>query len=104
MFVSPTLPASMIWHCPIGGGIRQYVIDLCTPSDNNLQLVSTVVPKDENNYLLGKEWKGNDEQVYMTFYEMVNAHWEDHLKELDIKHVEQGSMVSYGIWPSIFSS
>ena len=104
MFVSPTLPANMIWHCPIGGGICQYVIDLCTPSDDNLQLISTAVPKDENNYLLGKEWKSNDERLYMTFYEMVNAHWEDHLKELDIKHVKQGNAVSHSVKPSIFLS
>jgi hypothetical protein len=93
MFVSPILPANMIWHCPIGGGTCQYVIDLCTPSDDNLQLIGTVVPIDEVNYLLGKEWKSNDEQLYMIFYEMVNAHWEDHLKELDIKHVKQGNVV-----------
>ena len=90
----------MIWHCPIGGGTCQYAIDLCTPSDDNLQLISTVVPKDENNYLLGKAWKSDDEQVYMIFYEMVNSHWEDHLKELDIKHVKQGNAVSYSVKPS----
>ena len=44
-----------------------------------------------------KEWKSNDEQLYTIFYEMVNAHWEDHLKELDIKHVKQGNTVSYGL-------
>jgi hypothetical protein len=92
----------MIWHCPIGGGTCQYVIDLCTPSDENLQLIRTVVLKDETDFLLGKEWKGNDEQVYMIFYELVNAHWEDHLKELDIKHVKHGNAVSYSVKPPIF--
>ncbi len=74
MFVLPILPMNMIWYYPIGGGTCQYIIDLYTPSDNNLQLINTVVPMDRNNYLLGKEWKSNDEQVYMIFYEMVNAH------------------------------
>jgi hypothetical protein len=43
---------------------------------------------------LERNWKSNDEQVYMVFCEMVNAHWEDHLKELDIKYVRQGDTVS----------
>ena len=102
MFVSPTLPANLIWHCPVGGGTCQYVIDLCTPSDDNLQLISTVVPMDENNFLLGKEWKSNDQQVYTIFYEMVNVHWEDHLKELDVRYVKQGNAVSYSVKPYFF--
>lgn len=102
MFVPPALPANMIWNCPIGRGTCQYIIDLCTPSDENLQLIGTVVLKDESDFLLRKEWKSDDEQVYMIFYDLVNAHWEDHLKELDIKHVKQGNAVSYSIKPSIF--
>ena len=45
-----------------------------------------------------KQWKSNDEQVCMIFHEMVNAHWEDHLKELDIKHVDKGDTVSNYFW------
>jgi hypothetical protein len=88
------LPSDLIWHCPVGGGACLYVIDLCTPSDNNLKLISTDISSDDRIYLLEKGWKSNDEQLYMMFYEMVDAHWEDHLKELDIKHVKQGNTVS----------
>jgi hypothetical protein len=94
MFVSPTLPANLIWHCPIGGGTCLHTINLYHPSDDNIKLINTVVPQDDIIYFIEKKWKSNDEQVYMVFYEMVNAHWEDHLKDLDIKHVKQGNAVS----------
>jgi hypothetical protein len=94
MFISPTLPTDLIWHCPIEGSTCLYVIDLCTPSDENLKRVSTVIPSGDRISFLKKEWKCNDEQLYTIFYEMVNAHWEDHLKELDIRHVKQGNVVS----------
>ena len=94
MFVSPILPANMVWHCPIGGGTCLYVIDLCGPSEDNIRLISTVVSPDDIGHFLQRGWKSSDEEVYTIFYEMVNAHWEDHLKELDIKHVKQGNAVS----------
>jgi hypothetical protein len=93
MFLSPLLPTDLIWHCPIGGCI--YVIDLCTPSDDNLKHVSTSISSGDRISFLRKEWKGNDEALYTFFYEMVNGHWEDHLKGMDIKHVKQGNTVSY---------
>jgi len=95
MFNPLTIPANMLWHCPIGGGTCSYIINLCTPSATNLRSISTIVPQDEAIYLLEKQWKINDDQLCMIFYEMVNAHWEDHLKELDIKHLCQGDTVSY---------
>lgn len=94
MCVSPILPANMVWHCSIGGGTCPYVIDLCGPSEDNIRLISTVVSSDDIGHFLQRGWKGNDEEVYTIFYEIVNAHWEDHLKELDIKHVKQGNTVS----------
>jgi hypothetical protein len=33
-----------------------------------------IVPNDSINYLLHRDWKCNDEQVMMIFYEIVNAH------------------------------
>jgi len=90
MFNPPAISANMLWHCSIGGTCL-YTINLCAPSDANLRSI----PQDEAIYLLEKQWKTNDEQVCMIFHEMVNAHWEDHLKELDIRHVDQGDTVSY---------
>jgi len=101
MFVSPILPANMVWHCPIGGGTCPYVINLCSPSEDNIRLISTVVSPDDIGHFLQRGWKSNDEEVYTIFYEMVNAHWEDHLKELDIKHVKQGNAVSDGFVKSL---
>lgn len=95
MFNPPTIPANLLWHCPIGGGTCSYTINLCAPSNTNLRSISTMVPQDEAIYLLEKQWKGDNEQVCMIFYEMVNAHWEDHLKELDIKHVDQGDTSTF---------
>jgi len=95
MFVAPMLPADLLWHCPVGKGTCSYTIDLCAPSDDNLKLVKTVVARDDIIHLLEKEWKSNDEQVYMIFFEMVNAHWEDHLKELDVKHVRKGDVSTF---------
>jgi hypothetical protein len=89
MFNFPKIPANMLWHCSIGEGTCSYVINLCTPSATNLRSISTIVPQDEAIYLLNKQWKINDKRLYMIFCEMVNAHREDHLKELDIKHVRQ---------------
>jgi hypothetical protein len=93
MIIPPTLPVNMLWHCPIGGTCS-YIINLCAPSDTNLKSISAIVPQDEVVYFLKKGWKGNDKQVFMIFSHMVNAHWEDHLKELDIKFVHQGDAVS----------
>ncbi len=94
MLIPPALPLDMLWHCPIGGGTCSYVINLCAPSDTNLKSIGTVGSQNEVTHLLGKQWKGNDERLHMIFYEMVNAHWETHLKELDIKYVCQGGAVS----------
>ena len=94
MFNPPTIPANMLWHCPIGEGTCSYTINLYVPSDANLKSISTIISQDEAIYLLEKQWKSNDEQVCIIFHEMVNAHWEGHLKELDIKHVDQGDTVS----------
>jgi hypothetical protein len=92
----PTLPVDMLWHCPVAGGTCSYVIDLCSPSDNNLRLVHKCVPpKDSINYLLNKDWKHNDERVMTVFYEIVHAHWEEHLRELDIKYVRHDDVVSH---------
>jgi hypothetical protein len=93
MLTSPTLPLDMLWHCPVGGTCS-YVINLCAPSDANLKAIDTVVPQNEVIHFLEKGWKSNDEKVHLIFYEMVNAHWEDHLKDLDIKHVHEGDAVS----------
>jgi hypothetical protein len=98
MFNPPTISANMLWHCPIGGGSCLYTINLCAPSDANLRSINTIISQDEVIYLLEKQWKSNDEQVCMIFHEMVNAHWEDHLKELDIKHMDQGDTVSNYFW------
>jgi hypothetical protein len=73
---------------------------LCTPSDGNLKVMSTVVPSNERICFLEKEWKSNDEQLYTIFYKLVDAYWGDHLKVLDIKHVKQGNNVSYGLFLS----
>jgi hypothetical protein len=94
MFMPPTLPADMVWHCPVGGGRCPYVINLCSPSQDNLALVHKHVPNGSINYLLHRDWKCNDEQVMMVFYEIVNAHWEVHLQELGIKYVQCGDAVS----------
>lgn len=94
MFTAPTLPVSMVWHCPIGGGTCSYIVDMCSPSQDQLRLVHGQVPKGNIEYLLNKEWKCDDEQMMMVFYEIVNAHWEDHLRELDIKFVRSDGVVS----------
>jgi hypothetical protein len=80
---------------PVGGGTCSYFINLCNPSDETLRPIKGVVPQGDIMYLLEKNWKSNDEQVYMVFCEMVNAHWMDHLKELDIKYVQHGDTVSH---------
>jgi hypothetical protein len=95
MYAPPILPADMLWHCPVGGGTCSYFINLCNPSDENLRPIKGVVPQGDIMYLLEKNWKSNDEQVHMVFCEMVNAHWKDHLKELDIKYVQHGDTVSH---------
>lgn len=94
MLIPPTLPVDLLWHCPVGGGACSYVINLHSPSNTNLGSINAIIPKNEVIHLLERNWKSNDEQVYMVFCEMVNAHWEDHLKELDIKYVRQGDTVS----------
>ena len=98
MTTPPTLPVDMLWHCPIGGGTCSYVINLCSLSGDNLRLAHKCVPKHSINHLLNKDWKHNDEQVIMVFYEIVHAHWEDHLRELDIKYVQHDDMVSHSFW------
>lgn len=98
MFAPPTLPADLLWHCPVGGGKCTYTVDLRSPSQDNLRLVDKRVPNDSIDYLLNKDWKCNDEQVMMVFYEIVNAHWEDHLKtELGIEYVRRDDAVSQRI-------
>jgi hypothetical protein len=93
MLTAPTLPIDMIWHCPVRGGSCTYCINLCAPTDDNLRLIRAIVPHSDIIWLLSKDWKFDDEQVMMIFYEMVNAHWEIHLKELDIKYIRQGDAV-----------
>ena len=95
MFTPPVLPVDMLWHCPVGGGTCSYVINLCSPSDDNLRLVHKYMSNDSINYLLKKDWKSNDKQVMMMFYEIVQAHWEDHLRALDIKYVWHNDAVSH---------
>lgn len=94
IFMPPTLPADMVWHCPVGEGRCTYVINLCSPSQDNLGLLHKCVPNDSINYLLHRDWKCNDEQVMMVFYEIVNAHWEEHLRELGLKYVRCNDMAS----------
>ena len=94
MFMPPALPADMVWHCPVGGGKCTYVINLCSLSQDDLGLIHHHVPIDGINYLLHKNWKCSDEQVMMVFYEIVNAHWEEHLQGLGIKYVRQNDVVS----------
>jgi hypothetical protein len=95
MFHPPTIPADLLWHCSIGGGTCSYTIDLHAPSATNLRSINIIGPQAQDAiYLLEKQWKSNDKQLCIIFYEMVNAHWEDHLKELDIRHVRQGDAVS----------
>ena len=99
MFHPPTIPANMLWYCPIGGGTCSYTIDLCAPSAANLRSINTIVSKGQDAiYLLEKQWKSDNKQLCIIFYEMANAHWEDHLKELDIRHVHQGDAVSNFLW------
>ncbi len=96
MTAPPTLPVDMLWHCSVGGGTCSYVINMCSPSDDNLRVVRKRVPNDSIDYLLNKDWKYNDEQVMMVFYEIVNAHWEDHLgRELDVGYVRRDDAVSH---------
>jgi hypothetical protein len=102
IFIPPTVPADLLWHCPIGGGTCSYIINLCALSNANLRSISTIVPQDEAIHLLERQWKSNDEEVYMIFNEMVNAHWDNHLKELDIKHVCQGDDVSNYFWSFLY--
>ncbi|KAI9512594.1 hypothetical protein F5148DRAFT_1162695 [Russula earlei] len=96
LFVAPLLPTDMLWQCTIGG-ICSYVIDMCSPSADNLKIINAVFPQEFTQFL-EKGWKGNDEQVYMMFYEMVDAHYKDHLKELDIKHVVRDGDASTFEW------
>ena len=94
MLHPPTIPTNMLWHCPIGGTCS-YTIDLCAPSVANLRSVDTTASQAQDAiYLLEKQWKSNDKQLCMIFNEMVHAHWEDHLKELDIRYIHQGDDVS----------
>jgi hypothetical protein len=93
MLTAPPLSIDMIWHCPMGGGSCMYCINLCAPTDDNLRLIRAHVPHEAIVYLISKDWKSDDEQVMAIFYEMVNAHWESHLKELDIKYIRQGDAV-----------
>lgn len=108
MLIPPTLPADMLWHCPVGGGTCTYIINMHTPSSANLRSISTIVSQDETICFLEKKWKSDDEEICMIFYEMVNAHWEDHLKKLDIKHIRQGDAVSkcfgYAFYMSVLSN
>jgi hypothetical protein len=94
MFMPPTLPSDMVWHCPVGEGRCPFVINMCSPSQDTLGLVHKHVSSDSINYLLHRDWKCNDKQVMMAFYEIVNAHWEEHLQELGIKHVQHSNAVS----------
>jgi hypothetical protein len=94
MLIPPTVPANLLWHCPVGGGTCSYFINLYTPSDANLRSISTIAPQEEVIHLLEKQWKSDDEKLCIIFHDMVNAHWDDHLKELDIKQVHQGDNVS----------
>ncbi|KAI9444800.1 hypothetical protein H4582DRAFT_2179797 [Lactarius indigo] len=100
MFTPPTLPANMLWHCPVGGGTCPHVINMCRPSEDNLGLVRRRVPNDSISYLLNGDWKYNDEQVMTIFYEIVNAHWEDHLKKLDVRYVRRDDT---WLWTVFFS-
>jgi hypothetical protein len=95
MLTPPTLPFDMIWHCPVGGGSCLYLINLCTPTGTDIRLVQALLPHEDIIHLLSKDWKCNDELIMMVFYEMVNAHWEEHLKDLDIKYVRQGDAVCH---------
>lgn len=91
IFTFPTIPSNMLWHCPIEGGTCSYTINLCALSDTNLNgLVNTIVSKDEAINFLNRQWKSSDQELCTIFNQMVNAHWEDHLKELDIRYVHQG--------------
>ncbi|KAH8997293.1 hypothetical protein EDB92DRAFT_1941926 [Lactarius akahatsu] len=95
IFTPPTLPANMLWQCPVGGGTCSYVINMCRLSVDNLGLVRMRVPNDSIDYLLNNDWKYNDEQVMTIFYEIVNAHWEVHLRELDIRYMRGGDASSF---------
>jgi hypothetical protein len=101
MLKPPRLPIDLIWHCPVGGGSCTYSINLCAPTDDNLRLIRAVVPHDAIIFLLSKDWKSNDEQIFAIFYEMVNAHWENHLKEFDIKYIRQGDAVKWFTVPGV---
>jgi hypothetical protein len=101
MFTTPTLPVNMVWHCPIGGGTCSYIVDMCSLSQDHLRLVHGRVPKGNIESLLNKEWKCDDEQMMMVFYEIVNSHWEDHLRELDIEFVRSDGVVSHYIQPKL---
>jgi hypothetical protein len=95
MLTAPILPFDMIWHCPVGGGSCSYLINLCALTGNDIRLIQALLPHDDVIQLLSKGWKCNDELVMMVFYEMVNAHWGEHLKDLDIKYVRQGDTVCH---------
>jgi len=58
------------------------------------------VPHGIIDYVLNKDWKYNDEQVLTVFYEIVNAHWEEHLKELGVKFVRYDDVSTFeGLHP-----
>lgn len=87
MTAPPALPANMLWHCTVGGGTCSYTINLCSLSQDNLRLARKRVPRESLDYVVNRDWKADDGQVWTVFYEIVNAHWEDHLRELDIEYV-----------------
>ena len=70
MTTPPTLPADMLWHCPVGGGTCSYLIDMCSHA-------------------------GDNEQIMTMFYELVHAHWGTHLKELGLKYVRRNDVVCH---------
>ncbi|KAI9460587.1 hypothetical protein BJY52DRAFT_1262507 [Lactarius psammicola] len=95
MTTPPSLPADMLWHCPVGGAACTYVINMCSLSDDNLRLVRNRVANDSIDFLLNEDWKYNDERVMTIFYEIVNAHWEVHLRrDLDVRYVRRDDAVS----------
>ena len=102
MFNLPPISANMLWHCPVGEGTCSYTINLSAPSATNLRSINTIISQDEAIYLLEKQWKSNNEQLGKIFCEMVNAHWDNHLKELDIRNVQQGDAVSSYFWSYCF--
>ncbi|KAI0275072.1 hypothetical protein BC834DRAFT_965512 [Gloeopeniophorella convolvens] len=88
----PVLPPDLHWYCPLGGGTCPYSIDMYAPSEDELRILRTCgdVPLKDINDLRRKEFKSDEERVYLMFCELVSAHWDVHLAELDIKHVVDG--------------